>query len=226
MAASAFRIFQIIYVALIGPSLLYFLIGLVIYTYYNQKKIVLPFFVATILWSGGLSLLSGPMLLMIGITGTLIVANLSLGYYFNSLSKPIRYAAGIAMVGLVYYLAFDYLPKSNVQLKMADYKILIGKPFGEFTVNATLRDTSNSLVNNNFPKDTIYLFEFFFKRCAPCKMKEKILPRLAETFKNEPFKIIYVDNAEIDNFSSFTEGLWEKNMLKIYTMKKIYSLQI
>ena len=224
VAAAAFRAFQIIYIALIGPSILYFLIGLALYAYYNQKKIVLPFFVATILWPISILLFwpPSPVIILVGITDMLILGNLSLGYYFNSLSKPTRYVAGIAMVGLVYYLASDYLPKRDVQLKMADYQPLICKSFNDFTANATLKDTSNSLVNNNFSKDTIYLFEFFFKRCTPCKMKEKILPRLAETFKDEAFKIVYVDNAEVDNFSSFTEGAMEKKYAQnLYDEKKI-----
>ncbi len=211
VAASAFRAFQINSIALIGPSWLYFLVGLALRTYYKQQQIVILFFGITVLWSSSMLLLPKiPNIQFILITNLLIIANLSLGYFFSSLPKIGKYLSFIAMIGLVYYLSFIYMPKDTAQKRMAVYSNLNSKPFVEFMPNTTLKDTSNNLVANYFQKDTIYLIEFFFKNCAPCRMKEKILPKVSEAFKNQPFKIIYVDNAEIDDFQSFTEGARKK----------------
>ncbi len=206
-ASSVFRFFHINSVALLGPSLLYFLTGISLRVYYDKQRIVSLFFATTILWSVGVLLLPGsPNIQIILITGFLIMTNLSLGYFFNSFSKMAKYFVCISMVSLISYLALSYMPKDTAQKRMTVYSNLIGKSFTEFISNTVLKDTTDNRVKYEFKKDSIYLLEFFFKSCAPCKMKEKILPRIAQEFKNLPFKIIYIDNAEIDDFQSFTEG--------------------
>lgn len=202
--ASAFRIFQIDSLALIAESLLYFLIGLCLHKYYNEQKVVLPFFVITAVWSFSMLLLPNlSNILLVLITALLIVVNLSLGYFISSFPIRTKYIAVCAMLGLVSYLSFKYLPQKGVQNKMVSYSNLLGKSFLEFMPNVMLKDTANNLAINYFVKDSIYLLEFYFKNCAPCKMKEKILPSIAQEFKNKPFKIVYMDNAKLDNFQTF-----------------------
>lgn len=210
-ASSAFRIFQINFIALIGTSLLYFLIGLCLHSYFNEPKKVYPFFATTVIMSFGILFLPYiSAMLFISITGILNVVNLSLGYYYSSFSKMIKYTIPIIMIALISYLSFSYFPKNVAQKRIESYSKLNNKPFVEFMSQVTLKDINNSLVKSYFQKDTIYLLEFFFRDCAPCRMKEKILPLIASTFINQPFKIVYVDNGKIDNFQTFTEGVNKK----------------
>ncbi len=40
--------------------------------------------------------------------------------------------------------------------------------------------------------DTVYLINFSFRNCAPCRRKKKSLEKIASDFKNTPFKVIEI----------------------------------
>ena len=209
--ASAFKAFQINSIVPIASSLLYFLFGLAIQRYYNKREIVLIFFGTTLFLSCGILIMPNMVLyIFLVIISILIVSNLFLGYYFTRLPYVIKYLSILSMVGIIIYTSFDYMPKNIAKRSMTTYSNLYNQPFANFMSNVRLKDTSNNLVENYIQKDSIYLLEFFFKNCAPCRFKEKVLPLIASEFKDKPFKIIFVDNSKLDSFETFTEGANKK----------------
>ncbi|GAB2836945.1 TlpA family protein disulfide reductase [Ferruginibacter profundus] len=63
----------------------------------------------------------------------------------------------------------------------------------------------------------VVLFEFWFKDCMPCKIKEDALSKLAEFFKGDSsFQIVMINPGTINSFNEFSEYNFETS--KLYSL--------
>ncbi|MBX2949480.1 MAG: redoxin domain-containing protein [Crocinitomicaceae bacterium] len=85
----------------------------------------------------------------------------------------------------------------------------------KITIEA-INSTNSKLIDHNGEQlklyvDTVYLVNFSFRNCAPCKRKKKSIEKMAVDFKNTPFKVIEIhafENKQIfdtDYFFNYAE---------------------
>jgi thiol-disulfide isomerase/thioredoxin len=87
-------------------------------------------------------------------------------------------------------LDYEYEEKSDLSILNENNHFLIGHHYE----------------HPDFNSDTVYLVNFSFKNCLPCRQKKKSLKALYKTYKHFPFKIIEVHSFESmkifqDNYS-------------------------
>lgn len=135
--------------------------------------------------------------------------------------KHYKSAIGLFVVSFLYLvfikiayinrLSYDYKEKSEISILNENNRFLIGHHNGHPTFNS----------------DTIYLVNFSFRNCLPCRHKKSALKALAKQYRYSPFKIIQIHSFEsMDIFREsyyfdYTEPYHDSlnhlaNTLKIY----------
>ncbi len=87
---------------------------------------------------------------------------------------------------LITLLFFSYYHHSN-----PEYSVQNGYSIEQMNMNCkSLTDHSGN--NPVFNLDTVYLVNFGFVNCSPCRIKKKSLKRLANKYSNDAFKIVEI----------------------------------
>jgi|GEM_PF-2970988 thiol-disulfide isomerase/thioredoxin len=122
----------------------------------------------------------------------LIVLFVFLGELVGLLWKLKKMYLGIFLLNisivLLIYLGFFFYPKLETDPKL------------NFNLS-NLQNSSESLIGHDnghpiFNRDTVYLVNFSFQNCLPCRLKKKYLSQLETEFKGKPFKIIEIHTFE------------------------------
>jgi thiol-disulfide isomerase/thioredoxin len=78
---------------------------------------------------------------------------------------------------------------------------------GEKSIHAFLSgvslQTGTGKAADPFPTGKIYLLEFYFYRCPPCRAKHASLQEIDAMTDNNDVEIIYIDNGKIDEVADF-----------------------
>lgn len=131
-----------------------------------------------------------------------IVTGLLSGYYWAKIGRAGRVAVVLLIVGLGYVNLHFIYPKvvaSYIQKEMA---ALTGKPIDAFLTGIKLQPVT-AYAGTPFPKGKVYLLEFYFDRCPPCRAKHPALQRVVALADKQDFEIVYVDNGKIDKVDNF-----------------------
>jgi thiol-disulfide isomerase/thioredoxin len=87
-------------------------------------------------------------------------------------------------------------PKSSPMPALGD------KSIHDFLSGVSLQ-TATGNVTDPFPVGKIYLLEFYFYRCPPCRAKHPALQEIDAMMKDSDVEIIYIDNGKIDDVADF-----------------------
>lgn len=117
--------------------------------------------------------------------------------------------AMLAMIVLAYVSVRAFkLRTANVEppSKSSTMPDLIGKSIHDFLPGTRLQ-TGTGVVATPFPIGKIYLLEFYFHRCPPCRAKHPALQEIDAMTDNREVEIIYIDNGDIDDVVDFNKRL-------------------
>jgi thiol-disulfide isomerase/thioredoxin len=197
------NVFRIYGLSIIGTSAIYLLSGIVLSYYYNETRFVLVFYVIT----GGLSIIyfaiSGAKIL-IGPLVILLILSSAVGFSFPKMRLYVKIIAVASLVGIGVLIVFIHVPQKIIKNMASSNSPLIGKTLKEIIPGDVVLKTPLNQENNlSLPDDKIYLLEFYFSSCAPCRIKEKALTKLAEELRGLPFEVIYVNDGAIDAYKDF-----------------------
>ncbi|NII29016.1 TlpA family protein disulfide reductase [Pseudoflavitalea sp. X16] len=131
-----------------------------------------------------------------------IVTGLLSGYYWAKIGRVGRVIVPLLIIAFGYVnLSFIY-PRLVSSSESGGKSALVGKSIDEFLTGTRLQPDT-AYAGNPFPKGKVYLLEFYFDRCPPCRMKHPALQRIAAMTDKQDFEIVYVDNGKIDKVDDF-----------------------
>jgi hypothetical protein len=137
-----------------------------------------------------------------------------IGFYWKHIRPFFRYIL-LFCTGIFCWINVQVIYPNSVMNKInKNSSVLIGKSLDDFFKNAKIYNPENVAINSFVP-NKIYLIEFYFEHCLPCKMKEKDLPYLKGRVANNNFEIIYIDNGAADSKEVYDQ-LYTKNFDHYY----------
>ncbi len=140
------------------------------------------------------------------------------GYFLGYFWIRIKIFAKIFSAFLIFSLLMLNLkvifPHYAISIIDKTNSVLIGQPLDKFMNNVGIQTKTNTL-STPFEKSKIYLLEFYFENCPPCKIKAKDLLQLGSLSLNN-FEIIYIDNGAIDKLSDFMQKDFMNNQKHYY----------
>lgn len=146
------------------------------------------------------------------------VLGLLLGLYIQTLNLRaiILYILGVGILLLINknYIYPSYvssqLNRLNSKTSEKEYREL-----EEYLKSIPLAK-GNDFINLSFNRNKVYLIEFFFDKCPPCKVKDKFLMELENTVNDNQFEIIYIESGKIDDVETYRKNLLVKKNLLLY----------
>lgn len=131
-----------------------------------------------------------------------VVMGMLSGYYWAKLGRIGRVIVPLLIIAFGYVnLSFIY-PRLISLSESGEKSAQVGKSIDEFLAGTRLQPDT-AYAGSPFPKGKVYLLEFYFDRCPPCRMKHPALKRIAAMTDKQNFEIIYVDNGKIDKVDDF-----------------------
>jgi AhpC/TSA family len=183
--------------------ILYFISGLIINAYYNHKLTVTLFISVTFLLLASVVFVKRGIDTQLMIYSASIFSSFVLGYSWKKWSNPKRMGLAFCLA-IFYFLSIFYIyPAKTYKTISTARNDLINENFQNFFNNISLKNTSGHEGNSLFTKDNVYLIEFYFKNCTPCRLKEKALTQLRNEISDSSFKIIYIEDGKIDNYDTY-----------------------
>lgn len=132
-----------------------------------------------------------------------ILSGYFFGYYFSRLSVVLRYVIFGSIVIFCAATAYVIYPHYALNKMNLNSSNLIGKPLAELLTDTKLYDTKHKLRNPFSKKGTVYLIDFYFDACPPCKIKYEDLQALKKDLSGEDFEIVYIDDGNADSIDDF-----------------------
>lgn len=93
-------------------------------------------------------------------------------------------------------------PKYALTYFEVDNKDIKGKSIFELFEKGSVLKFSNYQSLDSIPRNKVFLFEFYFKNCAPCKIKKEVLKKLQTKYDKSLFEVVYIQNGAIDKTPS------------------------
>jgi len=188
---------------------LFFLSGLIIRKFYNNKHLVLSF--SIILFSLEV------FVFLIGdfpgrIAMSIIAMSLSyiMGYMWLKWRISLKIASCLILMIFYFSSVFYFMPQIINRNLFFKHNNLKNNSALNYFNNVELKDTLGNTYQDVFKKNKVYLIEFYFRNCWPCVIKEDALEKLREEIPDSSFQIIYIQNGKIDDFESYLETCREK----------------
>ncbi len=183
---------------------LYFISGLVISLYYDQRLTIILFITTTFLLFVSVVFANKGLDVRLVLHLISIFLSFILGYRWLKLKDTIRIGFAFVMIGFYFFSIFYIYPASTYKKLSANRHDLINESAKTFFADAVLKNTSNQQINPLI-KNSVYLIEFYFKNCIPCRIKEKVLKQLRSEIPDSAFKIIYIQDGQIDNYDVYLQ---------------------
>lgn len=145
----------------------------------------------------------GDFLVLVSLHAIALCLGFSFGYLWVK-RKPVKRAgSAIILAGFYLLAAFYIVPHYKYRLISKSKGEFVNKQASSFFKNVGVKDTTGSMNNDFLKKGKVSLVEFYFKDCIPCWLKEKALDRLHKEISDTSFRIIYIQNGNIDDFNTY-----------------------
>ncbi len=191
--------------------LIYFSVGLFMRYFSFEKKIFWTFIFTTFLLGASVIIFGWQLLFINGINMIFLAISYYTGYKTYDL-KPFYKFASITILGVFFYTTL-FLIRPVFIFKSLDKSILTNIHVNDLISNTKVIDNNGSYKPIDFIKGNVYLIEFYFKNCAPCKIKNPIIMDLKEKINHPNFYIIYIQSGLADDFSTYIETCKEEGSL-------------
>jgi peroxiredoxin len=199
------------YISLGSYIICFFIAGWLMSLYYNKTTIRITFLITIGLLMSSIFYVRTQADFDIIQFTLFMYLSFTFGHYFSRMKWNKRGLVSSILLTAYLVIAFIFYPKvilagiTDVNPPSSSNRIISqAKSFHIIDHKGRKREL-------NFADGKVYLLEFYFKNCLPCKLKQKALTKLKTTVNNSQFNIIYIQDGTIDDFSTFqtvcrTEG--------------------
>jgi hypothetical protein len=147
-------------------------------------------------------------------TYSVFLSGYFLGYYWSGIKLPAKALFLCLIIGFIIVDKYIIYPRYYFSYMNLHNSVLIGQHVTKFLQNVHLQNQS-TYIDNPFEKNKVYLVEFYFNNCPPCKKKEKDLKKI-NNLGIENFEIVWVDNGALDSLSEFMKADFKDNQNHFY----------
>lgn len=181
----------------------FFLSGLIIHSYYNRKYVVVTFCAVIFTLLISIFVIVKDFLPINILQAISVCLAFSLGYLWMNW-KPVKKVGSVLVLIGFYLLGTLYIvPHYKYSLISKVQDEYLNKQAGSFFKNVSLKDTTGTFINDFLGEDKVTLVDFYFRNCMPCRLKEKALERLRVEIPDTSFRIVYVQNGNLDEFGTY-----------------------
>lgn len=121
------------------------------------------------------------------------------------------------VIFLLLIIAFGYIRLRSIYAitapppspKSSNMPALGEKSIHDFLSSVSLQTAAGNVIDP-FPTGKIYLLEFYFHRCPPCRAKHAALQEIDAMTDNSNVEVVYIDNGGIDEVADFKNRLSKK----------------
>ncbi len=125
------------------------------------------------------------------------------GYFFRQL-KPLMTVAVVLVCGGWAWVNAAHIYPNFMEARWYEEKktFKTDAPVTGLFGSVTLQK-GDSAVNLPAGGGKVYLIDFFFNNCPPCRAKEPYLQQIAKEISNQNFEVLYVESGKLDSYNTY-----------------------
>jgi peroxiredoxin len=125
--------------------------------------------------------------------------------FWNKINLILKLLAIAIVAGFAWVNSNIIYPSFAMKTCTKNKSELIGNEIKDYVNSTSLKNSTNSTMPF-FNKGKVYLIEFYFNSCLPCRLKEPALKNIKTEFKDQDFQLFNIQNGGIDSLSKFIES--------------------